>query len=301
MAKNQKPQPEGWRTTRTERINYYIGDIGRSLEGYIVTAMMTLFLLFQGIDLIKVSAAILAVKIIDALDDIIFGFFIDKLDIKKSKLLGKLAGEGKYLPWYRATFFLFPIFTVIFFLMPQNAPEAVKLIWFTVTYLLYDLTYTLVEVPMNSMIVSLTDNMEERDTILKNKGILAGIFTMLAGVIWTVLISEHVGLPIQAVALVSSVLFFFMMLPLATKVKEHNAELKNTEEAQSAEHYSFKDMLGCIKTNKYVFIILVSALLYTGLQTGGSLGTYASFYLYGNSLILIIPIAIEFFRKPSLS
>ena len=62
MAKNQKPQPEGWRTTRTERINYYIGDIGRSLEGYIVTAMMTLFLLFQGIDLIKVSAAILAVK-----------------------------------------------------------------------------------------------------------------------------------------------------------------------------------------------------------------------------------------------
>ena len=70
MAKNQKPQPEGWRTTRTERINYYIGDIGRSLEGYIVTAMMTLFLLFQGIDLIKVSAAILAVKIIDALDDI---------------------------------------------------------------------------------------------------------------------------------------------------------------------------------------------------------------------------------------
>lgn len=137
-------------------------------------------------------------------------------------------------------------------------------------------------------------NMEERDTILKNKGILAGIFTMLAGVIWTVLISEHVGLPIQAVALVSSVLFFFMMLPLATKVKEHNAELKNTEEAQSAEHYSFKDMLGCIKTNKYVFIILVSVLLYTGLQTGGSLGTYASFYLYGNSLILIIPIAIAF-------
>ena len=64
--------------------------------------------------------------------------------------------------------------------------------------------------------------------------------------------------------------------------------------AQAAEHYSFKDMLGVIKTNKYVFIILISVLLYTGLQTGGSLGTYASFYLYGNSVILIIPIAIAF-------
>ena len=209
MAKKAKIQPEGWRTTRKERLNYYIGDLGRSLEGYIVTAMMTLFLLFQGIDLIKVSGAILVVKIIDAFDDVIFGFFIDKLNIKNSRLLGKLAGEGKYLPWYRATFFLFPIFTVIFFLMPQNASETVKLIWFTVTYLLYDLTYTLVEVPMNSMIVSLTDNTNERETILKNKGIISGIFTMLAGVIWTVLISEHVGLSIQSVALVSSVIFFF--------------------------------------------------------------------------------------------
>ena len=157
---------EGWRTSRKERINYYIGDIGRTLEGYIVTSFMTLFLLFQGINLVKISAAILVVKVIDALDDVIFGFFIDKLNIKNSKLFGKLAGEGKYLPWYRATFFLFPIFTVIFFLMPQNASETFKIIWFMITYLLYDLSYTLVEVPMNSMIVSLTDNVEERDSIL---------------------------------------------------------------------------------------------------------------------------------------
>ena len=34
---------EGWKTTRSERINYYIGDLGRTLEGYIVTAFMTLF------------------------------------------------------------------------------------------------------------------------------------------------------------------------------------------------------------------------------------------------------------------
>ena len=159
----------GWRTTKKERINYYIGDLGRTLEGYIVTAFMTLFLLFQGIDLVKISAVILFVKIIDSLDDVVFGFLIDKLNIKNSKLIGKLAGEGKYLPWYRATFFLFPIFTVIFFLMPQDAPEAIKLVWFTMTYLLYDFSYTLVEVPMNSMIVSLTDVPEERDSILKSK------------------------------------------------------------------------------------------------------------------------------------
>ena len=101
MIKQEKKSVshEGWKTTRSERINYYIGDLGRTLEGYIVTAFMTLFLLFQGISLLKISAAILVVKVIDACDDVIFGFLIDRLNIKNSKLLGKLAGEGKYLPW----------------------------------------------------------------------------------------------------------------------------------------------------------------------------------------------------------
>ena len=296
MKKKEKKtvSREGWRTSRKERINYFVGDIGRTLEGYIVTSFMTLFLLFQGINLVKISAAILVVKIIDACDDVVFGFLIDKLNIRNSKLLGKLAGEGKYLPWYRATFFLFPIFTVIFFLMPQSASETLKIIWFMITYLLYDLTYTLVEVPMNSMIVSLTDNVQERDSILQTKGILSAIAVVLAGIVWMALISEHVGFSIRMVAIVSSVIFFFMMLPLALSVKEHNVELKNTEDENSAQHYTFRDMIDCVKTNKYMFIILLSTLIYGCLQTGSSLGTYASYYLYGDSMILVIPIALAF-------
>ena len=40
-----------------------------------------------------------------------------------------------------------------------------------------------------------------------------------------------------------------------------------------------------------------SMLIYGGLQTGASLGTYASYYLYGDSLILVVPIAIAFFPQ----
>lgn len=295
--KKKTKNREGWLTTKKERFHYYIGDLGRTLEGYIVTAFMTLFLLFQGIDLLSVSAAILVVKVIDALDDVIFGFLIDKINIKNSKILGKIAGEGKYLPWYRATFYLFPIFTVLFFLMPQQVPNMAKIIWFMITYLLYDFSYTLVEVPMNSMIVSLTDNMDERNSILQTKGIISGIATVFAGIIWMLLVSEHVGFSIQSVAIVSSIIFFFMMLPLTSKVKEHNVELKNAEDEEAVEHYSLKDMFVCIKTNKYMAIILLSTFILGALATGSSLGTYASYYLYGDSMILVIPIAIAFFPQ----
>ena len=140
---------EGWRTTKKERRNYIIGDLGSTLEGYIVTALMSTFMIFQGIDMTAIAGAMLLVKIIDAFDDVIFGYFVDRIKIGEWKPFKKITGEGKYLPWYRLTFFLFPIFTALFFCMPMSWPAGAKIAWFFVFYLLYDLTYTLVEVPIS--------------------------------------------------------------------------------------------------------------------------------------------------------
>lgn len=292
MAKKQKAQPEGWRTTKKERRNYIIGDFGRSLEGYIVTALMSTFLIFQGIELTAVAGAMLAVKIIDAFDDVIFGYLIDKIHINKFKLFRRLGGEGKYLPWYRATFFLFPIFTALFFCMPRSFPDAAKIAWFVVFYLMYDLTYTLVEVPMQSMIVTLTDNLDERNSLLQTKAILSSMGTIMVGLVWTVAISEHVGIPITAVALASSLIFFFMMLPLARGVKEHNTALANVDPEEN-EKYTLKDMWNCVKTNKYLMVLLLSTVITSCLQTGGAVGLLVSYYHFGNSLIMAIPIIIS--------
>lgn len=293
FGKNRvKINRDGWITTKKERRNYITGDLGRSLEGYIVTAMMSTFLLFQGIDLKAIAGLMLAVKIIDAIDDVIFGYFVDRIKIRNWTFFKKITGEGKYLPWYRLTFFLFPIFTAIFFFMPASLSAGGKLIWFVVFYLLYDLTYTLVEVPMNSMIVTLTDNTDERNSILQTRTILSALGVIGAGVIWMVMISEYVGVPIKWVALISSVIFFIMMLPLAFGVKEHNTVLANVDPEES-ERYSLKDMWNCVKTNKYLIILMVSTIVTSCLATGGAVGLIVSYYHFGSSLVMIIPIAIS--------
>ncbi len=291
MAK--KIQPMSWRTTKKERRNYIIGDLARTIEGYILTAFMSTFLIFQGIDLKAIAGVILLVKIIDAFDDVIFGYLVDKIRITEWKITKKLAGNGKYLPWYRLTFLFFPLFTILFFLMPSSLPAAGKLVWFVVFYLLYDISYTLVEVPMNSMIITLTDDIRERDSILQTKTILSAIGMIGAGVLWTVLISENVGFSIRSVAIVSSIMMLFFMLPLALGVKEHNTELANVD-PESKMHYTFKDMLGCIKTNKYLLVLLLSTVVAQSLMTGSAVGLFVSYYFYGSSIILIIPIAIAF-------
>lgn len=278
-------------TTKKERLSYLFGEIGRLSEGSIVTGFMTVFLVFQGMDLRLVAGVMLAVKIIDAVDDVLFGYLVDRLKIKEWKFLKKITGEGRYLPWFRLTFALFPLFTIMFFLMPNNISLSGKLVWFAVFYILYDLAYTLVEVPMNSMMVTLTDNIDERNHIIQLKTVIGGLVVILIQIVWVVLISEYVGIPLRVVALVSSVIFFFMMLPITNKVKEHNTVLESANK-EIVEHYSFKDMFHVVRTNKYLLILLLSTLLLTGLATGGAVGLFVSYYHFNSSLILIIPIFI---------
>ena len=108
MGKKKTKKQSDWQMTRSERVWYYIGDTGRLFASTLVTSYMTIFLMFQGISLSAVAGAILLVKIIDSVDDVIFGFFVDRIKITEWKWARKLAGEGKYMPWYRLLFWTFP-------------------------------------------------------------------------------------------------------------------------------------------------------------------------------------------------
>ena len=281
----------GWKTTSKQRGKYYLGDLARTCEGAIITTFMTMFLLMQGINPAKMAGVMLVVKIIDSFDDVIFGYLVDKFKLSETSKLHKIAGSGKYLPWYRITFWLFPLFTIAFFLMPASLPEGAKLAWFGIFYLLYDLSYTLVEVPMNSMAVTLTDNIDERNTIIQNRTILDQNVIMLIGIVFYALVSEAVGIPIKYVVVGASVIFFAMMIPLTRGVEEYNTDLANVDEEENA-HYTFRDMVDCLKTNKYMFILLLSNLAVSCLATGANLANYVAYYHFGNSLVFAVPIAI---------
>ncbi len=282
-----------WHLSGKERLSYYTGDMGRSAAASILTVFMATFLLFQGVEPMAVAGVTAVIKVIDALDDVIFGYFVDRLKITEWELTKKIAGEGKYLPWYRLTFWTFPLAVILFFLMPKGLPVMGKLVWYTVTYLLYDFTCTLSEVPMSSMIMTLTDNTDERNNVLKQKTIFSTVFTLILGIGWPMLISEHVGLPVTSVGIISAVVCFFFMLPLARGVKEYNAGLKNVENSEDKQ-YGIMDMLRCVKTNKYMAIYLLYSMLKLLSGAGAAVALFVSFYLFHDSMIttLATPLAL---------
>lgn len=287
-----------WSTTGKERAIYITGDLARNFNSTVFGGTVTMFLMFQGVDLASLAVITLIIKAIDSVDDVLFGFIVDRIDLKKIKWLSKLLGSGRYLPWYRLTFLMFPLATIAFYLMPSGMPIPGKIAWYAVTYLLFDLTYTLCEVPMNSMIMTITDSMEERHHIQTVKAMFVVVGAIAITTITNFLISEFVGFSLRTVGIGMAILFSLLMFPLALKGKEYNAELKNVEEQQEKK-YTFKQMLYCLKENKYLLIYLLSLFIMTVLVSlNSAMGLFVGFYIFHNSQVSSIAILIAFI--PSL-
>ena len=294
--KKQNTKHTDWRLAGKERLNYYLSDSGRLFGSTVFATYMTSFLALRGVNLALLAGVMMVLKIIDAVDDVVFGYLIDKMKITEWKIFRKLTGDGKYLPWFRLTFFLFPLFTVVFYLMPSALPVGAKIGWFIVTYLLYDFSCTLCEVPMNSLIMTLTDNTDERTHILKVKGLITMLSAVIIGVLLTFLVDPKIGpgFSFSSVAIVFMILCTGLMIPLVIHGKEYNTELKNVEEGTD-EKYTLRDMWNCVRTNKYMMIYLLSSLAAGVTATSTAVSGIISFYLFkGNTMVTTLPVLIAF-------
>ena len=295
MAKKERVNKHpDWRLSRSEKNWYYVGDTARLFCTSLVGSYMTMFLMFQGINTAALATAILLVKIIDSVDDVLFGYIIDRIHIKDWRLFRKFAGEGKYMPWYRLFFWTFPVATILFFLMPKGAPDALKIAWFFVTYLFYDFTCTLTEVPMQSMVTTMTDSPSERNSILTVKGVITVIAAIGMATVISALLSEKAGVPLKSIGVGGAVIFLAFMVPMVFKVHEHNTELKNVENEGSQENYCFKDMVNCVFTNKYILIYFLAVIISTIFCTRTAVESFLGFYIFHDSMIFTYVMLIGF-------
>ena len=85
MAKKEKTNKHpDWQLSRSEKNWYYVGDTARLFCTSLVGSYMTMFLMFQGINTVSLATAILIVKIIDSVDDVLFGFINRDFTFSKS-------------------------------------------------------------------------------------------------------------------------------------------------------------------------------------------------------------------------
>lgn len=137
-----------------DKIGYMLGDFGCNMSFSLISGYMMLFYTqFIGIDLVHYGFIILATKIWDGINDPMIGALADRLSPK---------GKDKFKPWIFWGSFPLAFSACILFANTQNAPYAIKLATCIIGYLIWDVAYTVVNVPYGSLSSVMTADPIER-------------------------------------------------------------------------------------------------------------------------------------------
>ncbi len=261
-------------TTKKERLSYWTYFVGQNIYYNITAAFISTYLAMQGIDLAKVAMVLLIVKIWDAVNDPIFGYIFDKVTFKNGQ---------KSLPWLRIATALIPVVTIALFSIPSGLSETGKLLWFGISYLLWDTVYTLTDVPAYAMLNTMTGNLQERNLLLSINRVFSGGGVAIYGVVLPLLISEQVGMSASMAVAILSIFSAITMVPLSLNCKERNYKPDEAEES-----FTPRQMFSYLKSNKYLLIYYGGYMATDALKTFNAVLLFVSFYLFGNSLFSIV-------------
>ena len=237
----EKTNQLGWQTGKRERIAYCLFFLGQNIlwgfAGYVET-----FLTDIGIAAATAAVILLVPKLWDAVNDVIFGYLVDR-HVFKSGL--------KFLPWVRIGTAAVGITTVALFAIPASLSESVKVVWFLVAYLLFDLSYTILDAPAFALTTVMTSDVPERSAIIAG----GKLWSMVGGVVATLLIP--ILRPILgwfAACVVFIAVSVVLMIPLLVSAKERS-------HVQAQSEPGLREMLRYLKANRYLMVALVCLVI----------------------------------------
>ena len=146
-----------------QRFGYGMGDFACNL----IWQVISLYLLYFYTDIMKLNAASIATmfvvcRIIDGITDVLVGFAIDKTKTK----------WGKSRPWFLFGAIPFALSAFLAFSVPNISPSG-KLVYAYATYIFLSFMYTVVNIPLASILPALTDDMNERTVLATWRKFLA--------------------------------------------------------------------------------------------------------------------------------
>lgn len=166
-----------------QRIGYGSSDFACNL----IWQMISLYLLYfytnvMHLDAKAVSIMFLITKVIDGISDLIVGFMIDKTNTR----------WGKSRPWILFGAIPFGVSAVLAFSVPDISQTGM-LIYAYVTYILLSTSYTVVNIPMASMLPALTEDPQERTVLASSRTFFSSLGSTIVSAFTLTLVDTFGG------------------------------------------------------------------------------------------------------------
>lgn len=226
-------------TRRFERISYGGFFFGQNII-YMIQLQFLLYFYtdYVGLKIHHTTILFVVAKIWDAINDPLMGAIVDKCNFKK----------GKYLPWLKVTTYILPITMVLLFI-DVNSGYMMKLIFAYITFIIWDMVYTITDAPIFSLATVMTKSTYERDTLMSYGRIAAALAAISTAVFMTV----KAGLGMTWTVGVYAIIAFLFMLPLQFNAKERVKYIRS-------EDITFLRIIKFLLKNKYLLLYYLGYL-----------------------------------------
>jgi sugar (glycoside-pentoside-hexuronide) transporter len=265
-------EKNGLQTGKMERLSYAGFFLGQNIIYIIPLQLLTYFYTdYVGLGLRDTGILLLIAKVWDAVNDPIMGSIVDKCNFKK----------GKYLPWLKFITYLLPA-SLFFMFININAPYIIKLLYAYISYIVFDIMYTISDSPLFSLATVMTGETFERDKLIASGRLAAAVAAITTAVVFS--IKDQIGWT-WTVGVYSLAAFLFMF-PLQFCAKERM-------KYERSEDITFTKIFQCLFKNKYLLIYFIG---YFGIELTNTLQIMAAYFAnsnLGNESMYMVIMAVS--------
>jgi len=237
-----------------EKVSYGLGAVGKDMV-YMLSASYILYYYqdILGVSAVAMGIILLVARIFDAFNDPLMGVVVSKT---KSRF-------GKFRPWLFIGTLTNAVILYLMFSVPPSITGSGLVAYAAITYILWGITYTMMDIPYWSMIPAFTESGKERENLSAFARSAAGVGSAIVSIITVMAVSflgskfsnsadkflvERTGYKYFAMAV--AILFVLFVFILCCTIKE-----KSTVNMKSA---SVKDMFKALIQNDQAITMVVA-------------------------------------------
>ena len=259
--------------TKKEKIAYGTGAVGKDM----VYSLVAGFLMYYYNTVLGISATFIGIlfmgaRLFDAFNDPIMGVIIDKT---KSRF-------GKFRPWLLTGTLLNTLVLYAMFSLPESLEGKSLLILSSVAYIIWGMTYTMMDIPYWSMIPAITEHGKERENISVIARSCAGLGFAIPVALTMVIVpflgggNERLGF--SRLSLIIGIIFIISVTMTVIHVKE-----RVTPKEKSP---SLKQMFYALVRNDQALVVVIAIVMFnSSLYLTQQLAIYFFKYDIGNAAL----------------
>ncbi len=234
--------------TGREKISYGLGAVGKDMV-YMLSASYILYYYqdILGVSAIAMGIILMAARAFDAFNDPVMGVLVAKTRTR----------WGKFRPWMLIGTILNAVILVVMFAAPPALSGGGLAVYAAVAYVLWGVTYTMMDIPYWSMIPAFTEGGREREGLTTLARSCAGVGSALITIVTMMCVQalghgdERTGF--LKFALIIAVLFVFFIGTTCFNIKE-----KSTVDVEAP---SVGQMFRALLQNDQTMVVVITIVL----------------------------------------